>query len=161
DTRQSLDFRASLFAVYDKDSEPNLASDGTQDGRLTQTGGAGGLNAGLAYNYQADKTQFFVNGTGTLQDYVQSHSLTAATYGTNAGVMTTIRPKIKLVARSSASYSPFYFVLPFTGTSTISLGAAPSLASSFTPGFAFASTSERNVFLDDYVGVTDNLTKSS
>jgi hypothetical protein len=128
---------------------------------LTQSGGAGGLNASLAYDYRTAKTQFYVNGTGTLQDYVQGHSLTAASYGTNASVTTMIGPKLKLDARSSAAYSPFYSVLPFTGSSAISLGAAPSLASSFAPGFAFASTSERNVNLDDYVGVTDNLSKSS
>jgi hypothetical protein len=161
DTRQALDIRGSLFGTYNKDSQPNISADGVQDGRLTQTGGAGGVNAAMSYNFRTDKTRFYMNGAGTLQNYYQSGSLSAASFALNTGLTTDLSRRLRMDAQSTTSYSPFYSVFPFNGSSLVSLGAVPAVASAFSPGFAFASAPQRNVYLTDSINVTGDLTRRS
>jgi hypothetical protein len=157
----SLDFRGSLFGVYQKVSlPPELEQNSTLDPRFTSSGTFAGTSGSLNYIYgrRGNHAFFDVDGHGSIAEYSVLPDVPQYTVAVSAatGLFGQLTQKIRYSTSATATYSPYYGYAPF------SQAVVGSVDSTYLPPqFGFSSRNSSNVALNTNAQLTDQLTRRS
>jgi hypothetical protein len=134
----TLDFRSSLFGVWQDVSIPDDVDPALLDPTLHQDSAFSGANASLLYAYgrTTSGTQFSVNGMGNISEYSLTWDEPQYNFNSSASLSTSLTRRISFNSSAAVGYSPYLSLAPVTGGGDFG-SSAPNiaLATAHAPNF--------------------------